>query len=53
MSHSFNIQRGRQSVLVATNCASRGLDVKDIAVVINFDLPKDSSEYIHRLGILT
>ena len=36
--------------LVATDLASRGLDVKDVSVVINYDLPSDHELYIHRIG---
>ncbi len=36
--------------LVATNIAARGLDVKDVAGVINYDLPPDIESYIHRIG---
>ena len=37
-------------VLLATNLASRGLDVDDITHVINFDLPESYEDYIHRIG---
>ncbi len=37
-------------VLVATDLASRGLDVKDVGAVINYDLPSDHELYIHRIG---
>jgi superfamily II DNA/RNA helicase len=37
-------------VLVATDIAARGLDVKDIELVINFDLPEDPGDYVHRVG---
>ncbi len=42
----------RRSVefLVATDVAARGLDVKDIEVVFNFDLPNDGEDYVHRIG---
>ncbi len=36
--------------LVATDVAGRGLDVEDIEVVFNFDLPNDAEDYIHRIG---
>ena len=37
-------------VLVATDLASRGLDVKELRVVVNFELPTDPNDYIHRIG---
>lgn len=37
-------------ILVATDLASRGLDVKDVAMVINYDLPQDHEMYVHRIG---
>ena len=37
-------------ILVATDLASRGLDIKDVSVVINYDLPSDHELYIHRIG---
>ena len=36
--------------LIATDVASRGLDVKDITVVINYDMPTCIEDYIHRIG---
>lgn len=36
--------------MIATDVASRGLDVKDISFVINFDMPKNVEDYIHRIG---
>lgn len=41
---------GRFNVMVATDIASRGIDVKDISLVVNFDLPDDSEDYVHRIG---
>lgn len=38
------------NILIATDVASRGLDVKDIDVVINFDMPQVLEEYVHRIG---
>ena len=43
-------KRGRVRVLVATDVASRGIDVKNITLVINFDLPMESDAYVHRIG---
>lgn len=41
---------GKYRVLVATDIASRGIDVSDIAQVINFDLPSTPDDYVHRIG---
>ena len=41
---------GKYRVLVATDIASRGIDVKGIELVINYDLPDDHENYIHRIG---
>ena len=41
---------GRYRVLVATDIASRGIDVKNIELVINFDLPENAEDYVHRIG---
>jgi ATP-dependent RNA helicase RhlE len=41
---------GRYRVLVATDIASRGIDVKGIELVINFDLPENPGDYVHRIG---
>jgi ATP-dependent RNA helicase RhlE len=43
-------QDGRYQVLVATDIASRGLHVDDVAHVINYDLPKMAEDFIHRVG---
>jgi ATP-dependent RNA helicase RhlE len=43
-------QEGRYQVLVATDIASRGLHVDDVAHVINYDLPKMAEDFIHRVG---
>ena len=37
-------------ILVATDLASRGLDIKDVSIIINYDLPSDHELYIHRIG---
>jgi len=41
---------GRTRVLVATDIASRGIDVDDVSHVINFDLPNEPESYVHRIG---
>lgn len=41
---------GKYNVLVATDVASRGLDIDDITHVFNFDLPQDAESYVHRIG---
>ena len=38
------------NVLVATGVAARGLDVKDLVLVVNFDPPNHHEEYVHRVG---
>jgi len=45
-----NFTNGKFNVLVATDVAARGLDVKDISHVINFDMPMEADAYIHRVG---
>jgi ATP-dependent RNA helicase RhlE len=46
----MGFQEGRTQVLVATDVASRGLHVDDVAHVINYDLPKMAEDFIHRVG---
>lgn len=41
---------GRQRVLVATDVAARGLDVANVAHVVNFDMPKVAEDFVHRVG---
>lgn len=41
---------GRYRVLVATDIAARGIDVKGIELVINYDLPQNAEDYVHRIG---
>jgi ATP-dependent RNA helicase RhlE len=41
---------GRLPVLVATDILSRGIDIDDIDLVINFDVPHDGEDYVHRIG---
>lgn len=44
------LRHGDISVLVATDVAARGIDVRDISHVINYDLPKFAEDYVHRIG---
>lgn len=45
-----SFRAGKSRVLVATDIASRGIDVDDISHVINYELPKDPESYVHRIG---
>ena len=45
-----DFKRGDKPVLVATSVASRGLDIQDVKHIINFDLPSDIDDYVHRIG---
>lgn len=46
----LNFKRKRTRVLVATDIASRGIDISQISHVINYDLPEDPETYVHRIG---
>ena len=41
---------GRHRVLVATDVAARGIDVADVAHVVNYDMPKEAEDFVHRVG---
>lgn len=43
-------RRGEIDILVATDVAARGIDVKNITLVVNYDLPMESDAYVHRIG---
>ncbi|CAL4949284.1 unnamed protein product [Urochloa decumbens] len=45
-----HFRSGRSPILVATDVAARGLDIKDIRVVINYDFPTGVEDYVHRIG---
>jgi ATP-dependent RNA helicase RhlE len=45
-----NFKSGETKILVATDIAARGIDVKELSLVINFDLPNISETYVHRIG---
>jgi ATP-dependent RNA helicase DDX47/RRP3 len=44
------MQSGERNLLVATDVASRGLDIPEVDVVINYDVPTNSKDYVHRVG---
>ena len=46
----FKFKSGQIDVLVATDIVARGIDIDDIAMVINYDVPHDSEDYVHRIG---
>lgn len=43
-------KRGIRDILIATSVAARGLDIKNVKHVINYDLPNSISDYVHRIG---
>jgi ATP-dependent RNA helicase DeaD len=45
-----NFRNGTIEVLVATDVAARGLDVNDVDLIVNYDLPYDTEDYVHRIG---
>jgi ATP-dependent RNA helicase RhlB len=45
-----DIKAGKTRFLVATDVAARGLDIEDLSLVINFDLPVETENYVHRIG---
>ncbi len=45
-----SFKAGKLSCLVATDVAARGIDVNDLAMVINYDLPNEAENYVHRIG---
>jgi ATP-dependent RNA helicase DDX5/DBP2 len=46
----LQFRQGHASLLIATDVASRGLDVKDVKTVYNFDAPQQVEDYVHRIG---
>ena len=46
----LDFRNGKVDVLVATDIISRGIDVDDIPLVINYDVPRDAEDYVHRIG---
>jgi len=45
-----NLKSGRTNVMIATDVASRGIHVKDIVCVVNYDFPNNCEDYVHRIG---
>ena len=46
----YRFKAGQTDVLVATDIVARGIDIDDIRLVINYDVPADSEDYVHRIG---
>jgi superfamily II DNA/RNA helicase len=45
-----DFKNGHIDVLVATDVVSRGIDIVDISLIVNYDIPKDPDDYVHRIG---
>ncbi len=45
-----DFQQGRLHILIATDVAARGLHIPDVSHVLNYDLPQDAEDYVHRIG---
>jgi ATP-dependent RNA helicase RhlE len=46
----IDFKNGKIKILVATDILSRGIDIEDISLVINYDVPHDGEDYVHRIG---
>ena len=46
-----DFKTGRVRILIATDVASRGLDIPDVTYVVNFDFPNHIEDYVHRIGM--
>ena len=46
----YDFKAGKINILVATDIVARGIDIDDIRVVINYDVPHDNEDYVHRIG---
>ncbi len=46
----FQFKSNKIDILVATDIVARGIDIDDIQIVINFDVPRDAEDYVHRIG---
>ena len=45
-----DFRSGKYRVLISSNVTARGIDIQQVSVVINFDIPKDIHTYLHRIG---
>jgi len=45
-----DLKTGRLQILVATDVAARGIDISELSAVVNFDLPRSTDDYVHRIG---
>lgn len=45
-----DFRNGRKNIMIATDVLGRGLDVRDIKVVVNYDFPHSLEDYVHRIG---
>ncbi len=45
-----DFRAGRVDILVATDIVARGIDIDDIAMVVNYDVPREAEDYVHRIG---
>ena len=46
----YLFRSGKIDIMVATDIVARGIDIDDIALVVNFDVPRDEEDYVHRIG---
>jgi superfamily II DNA/RNA helicase len=46
----LNFKAGKTNIIVATDILSRGIDIDDIEMVVNFDVPREAEDYVHRIG---
>ena len=46
----YEFRAGKVDILVATDIVARGIDIDDITLVINYDVPRDAEDYVHRIG---
>ena len=46
----YSFKSGQTDILVATDIVARGIDIDDISMVINYDVPHDVEDYVHRIG---